>query len=73
MRNAALAYSNGDRASAAEIHRERGNRTDEAYARLRAAEEGAVSAQLDRALAFYREVGATAYLRRAEALLPASA
>jgi class 3 adenylate cyclase/tetratricopeptide (TPR) repeat protein len=73
LRKAALAYSNGDRASAAEIHRERGNRTDEAYARLRAAEEGAVSAQLDRALAFYREVGATAYLRRAEALLPASA
>jgi hypothetical protein len=33
LRNAALAYSNGDRAGAAEIHRERGNRTDEAYAR----------------------------------------
>jgi class 3 adenylate cyclase len=37
------------------------------------AEEGAGAAQLDRALAFYRGVGATAYVRRVEAQLPASA
>jgi hypothetical protein len=49
------------------------NRTDEAYARLRAAEEGGGTEQLDRALEFYGGVAATAYVRRAEALLPASA
>jgi class 3 adenylate cyclase/tetratricopeptide (TPR) repeat protein len=52
----------------------------EAYARLRAAErliaagrrsEG--ESQLSRARAFYRDVGATAYLREAEALLAATA
>jgi hypothetical protein len=72
-RNAALAYVDGDRAGAADILGEMGNHTDEAYARLRAAEEGAGAAQRDGALAFYRGVGATAHVRRAEALLPASA
>jgi hypothetical protein len=54
--------------------------THEAYARLRAAEQLAsegrgVEAQphLERALAFYRSVGASRYVRRGEALLPASA
>jgi tetratricopeptide (TPR) repeat protein len=72
-RGAALAYVAGDRAGAADILGEMGNRTDEAYARLRAAEEGGGTEQLERALAFYRGVGATAYLRRGEALLPATA
>jgi class 3 adenylate cyclase/tetratricopeptide (TPR) repeat protein len=72
-RNAALAYANGDRVGAADVLREMGNHTDEAYARLRAAEEGAGAEQRDRALAFYRGVGATAHVRRVEALLSASA
>jgi class 3 adenylate cyclase/tetratricopeptide (TPR) repeat protein len=72
-REAALAYSSGDRAGAADILAEMGNKTDEAYARLRAAEEGAGAEQLNRALAFYRGVGATTFVRRVEALLPASA
>jgi hypothetical protein len=62
--------------SAADVLAEKGLRTDEAYARLRAAERltGAERAvQLERALDFYRSVGATPYVRRAEALLPASA
>jgi hypothetical protein len=57
-----------------------GNVADEAYARLRAAEQlvaagrsAEASAELDRALAFYRSVGATRYIREAEALLAASA
>ena len=53
-----------------------GLHTEAAYARLRAAEDltGAErGALLEPALAFYRAVGATAYVLRAEALLPASA
>ena len=72
-RKAALAYTEGDRIGAADMLGEIGSRTDEAYARLRAAEEGAGAEQLRRALDFYRGVGATAYLRRIEALLPATA
>jgi hypothetical protein len=72
-RKAALAYTEGDRAGAADILGEMGNHTDEAYARLRAAEEGGGDEQRDRALAFYQGVGATAFVRRAEALLTASA
>jgi tetratricopeptide (TPR) repeat protein len=72
-RTAALAYTSGDRIGAADILGEMGNRSDEAYARLRAAEDGAGVEQLRPALALYREVGATAYLARAEALLRASA
>ena len=72
-RKAALAYVAGDRVGAADILGEMGNHTDEAYARLRAAEEGAGADQLNRALAFYRGVGATTFVRRAEALLSASA
>jgi hypothetical protein len=72
-RTAALAYAAGDRAGAADVLGEMGNRTDEAYARLRAAEEGAGPDQADRALGFYGPVAATAYVRRAEALLPRSA
>ena len=50
-----------------------GDAADAAYARLRAAELGGEAAQIGPALAFYRSVGASAYVRRAEALLPASA
>jgi hypothetical protein len=53
---------------------------DEAYSRLRAAAEharagrrAAADAQLRRALAFYRSVGATRYIRDGEALMAASA
>ena len=53
---------------------------DEAYARLRAAEQlseagrqAEASVELEQALAFYRSVGATRYIRRGEALLAASA
>jgi class 3 adenylate cyclase/predicted ATPase len=66
-------------AVAADLLGESGFRTEEAYARLRAAEQLArngraaeAAAQRDRALAFYRSVGATAYVRRAEALLAAA-
>jgi hypothetical protein len=57
-----------------------GLRSDEAHIRLRAARElvGAgrraeADEQLRRALAFYRIVGATRYVREGEALLAASA
>ena len=55
-------------------------RPGEAYARLRVArqlvEEGRraeADVQLQRSLAFWREVGATRYVREGEALLAASA
>ena len=66
----------GELATAAELLAEKGMRVEEAYARLRLAEEltGAErAAQLEPALAFYRAVGATSYVLRGEALLPASA
>jgi class 3 adenylate cyclase/tetratricopeptide (TPR) repeat protein len=57
-----------------------GDVANEAYARLRAAEQHAAvgrraeaGAELDLALAFYRSVGATRYIRQGEALLAASA
>jgi tetratricopeptide (TPR) repeat protein len=65
---------------AAELLNGMGLTMHEAYARLRAAEQLAskgrtaeAAEQRDRALAFYRSVGASTYVRRAEALLPASA
>jgi len=70
----------GSFVDAAERLAEAGMRTEEAYARLRAAESLAregrraeAQAQLEPALAFYRSVGAAAYVRRAEKLLAASA
>jgi hypothetical protein len=57
-----------------------GNRSGEAHARLNAAAQLAAEGrradadlQLASALAFYRSVGATAYVRQAEALLAATA
>jgi class 3 adenylate cyclase len=58
----------GDAATAADLLAEIGHRPAEAYARLRAGGE-----HLQRALDFYRSVGATHYIREAESLLAASA
>ena len=75
-RDAALAIVQGELAQAADILEPTGARTLVAAARLRAAErevgEGRradVQTQLAAALAFYREVAASAYVREAEALL----
>jgi class 3 adenylate cyclase/predicted ATPase len=77
--DAALAVENGDLDGAADILERTGARTFEAAVRLRAARAAAVEGrradvarQLAPALAFYREVGASAYAAEAEALLPAA-
>jgi hypothetical protein len=73
-RVAARAVASDELEHAAEVFAEIGSVPDEAYARLVAAEErGAGGAELERALTFFREVGATAYLERGEALLAKSA
>jgi DNA-binding SARP family transcriptional activator/class 3 adenylate cyclase len=73
---AACAFVDGDPRRAATIYAEIGSRPDEAYARLAAARwllgagrlaEGRT--ELDRALAFYREVAATAQLAAASEVL----
>ena len=78
--DAARAYAAGAFEEAADIYADIGSVPDEAFARLRAAEalieagrraEG--DTQLQRALAFYRSVDATAYIREAESLFAASA
>jgi class 3 adenylate cyclase/tetratricopeptide (TPR) repeat protein len=78
--DAAAAYAADAYAEAAEIYADIGALPDEAHARLRAAEALVVAgrradadAQLQQALAFYRSVGATAYIREAEGLFAASA
>jgi len=77
---AATAVATGDFERAAGIYAQIGSRPHEAFARLSAAEslladgrrvEG--NAQLERALTFYRKVGAIAYIRNGEGLLAASA
>ena len=77
---AAAAICAGDFRGAAEICASMGYRPGEAYARLRAArqlvEEGRraeADSELQRSLAFWREVGATRYVREGEELLAASA
>jgi hypothetical protein len=77
---AGVAFARGDPARAAAICAEIGGLTQEAYARLAAArllvEHGRraeADEQLNRALAFYRSVGASWYVRQGEALLAASA
>ena len=79
-REAAELIARGDLAGAADLLGEHGWRTGEAFAHLRAAEQLAseghgakAQPHLVRALAFYRSVGASRYVRRGEALLPASA
>jgi hypothetical protein len=77
---AATALAAGEFNQAADRYGEIGSLPDEAYARLRAGEQLLNTgrrpdgkAQLQQALAFYRYVGATAYLREADALIVASA
>ncbi len=77
---AARAIAAGDLRGAADIFGEMGDRTFEAFYRLRAAEafvaEGRraeADEQLRPALAFYSSVGATRYVREGEGLLAASA
>jgi tetratricopeptide (TPR) repeat protein len=75
-RVAASSYVSEDYSAAARVYAEIGALPEEAYARLRAAEalvgEGRraeADAELKRSLAFWRSVGATAYVREGEALL----
>jgi class 3 adenylate cyclase/tetratricopeptide (TPR) repeat protein len=77
---AAIAFATGDPIRAAEICAEIGAVTEEAHARLVAARQlverrrrAEGDAQVRRALAFYRSVGATRYLREGKSLLAASA
>jgi class 3 adenylate cyclase len=79
-RDVVLALADGDIGAAANGFAALGARTQEAYLRLREAaqltaegRQAAAGEQLGRALAFYREVGATRYIREGEALLAASA
>jgi class 3 adenylate cyclase len=79
-REAAEAIVAGDFQRAGELFAQIGSRAKEADSRLRAAQsliEAGLrphgEAELERALAFYREVGAGAYVREGEALLAASA
>ena len=78
--HAAAHYLRGDHLRAADVYASIGSRTDEAYARLRAARALAAEgrrpeadAELAQALAFYRSVGATRFIREAEALLAETA
>jgi class 3 adenylate cyclase/tetratricopeptide (TPR) repeat protein len=75
-RRAAVAFLSGDPAGAAEIYAEIGSGPDEAYARFRAAElflrdgrRTEADVELQRALAFWRAAGASAYVREGEVLL----
>jgi tetratricopeptide (TPR) repeat protein len=77
---AARAILRGDLGAAAAVYAEAGDRAGEAYVRLRLAKELAAAGrradadvELQRALAFYRSVGATRYVREGESLLAASA
>jgi hypothetical protein len=70
----------GEFVQAAELLAQMGAATNEAHARLHAARalaqsghRAAADQQLAHALAFFRSVGATRYVREAEALLPATA
>jgi hypothetical protein len=72
---AAREFVAGNLERAAEIYARIGSLPDEAYARLKAAEQLAsdgdptrADAQRERAVEFYRSVGAARYVREAEAL-----
>jgi class 3 adenylate cyclase/tetratricopeptide (TPR) repeat protein len=78
--DAARAVLRGNFEEAADLFYEIGELEDEAHARLRAAEKlvregrrAEADGHLQKALAFYRSVGATRYMREAESLLAASA
>jgi tetratricopeptide (TPR) repeat protein len=70
---AAEAIARGDYSGAAATYARMGHLPAEAYARLRAAHAGQPRSQLERAIAFFRKAGATAYLAEAEQLIAASA
>jgi class 3 adenylate cyclase len=77
---AAAAITAGNFQQAADRYAGIGSLPDQAYARLRAGEQlfnagrrADGKAELQQALAFYRHVGATAYLREVDALVAASA
>ena len=77
---AATAVAAGELELAADRYAEIGSRPDEAFARLRAAERllaagrrSEANLQLERSMAFYREVRAEGFLRRASRLQVASA
>jgi class 3 adenylate cyclase/tetratricopeptide (TPR) repeat protein len=79
-RHAAAAIATGDFEHAADFYAEIGSLPDEAFAHLQAGKQllaagqrAAADAQLQRALGFYRQVKASAYLQEGEALLAASA
>jgi class 3 adenylate cyclase len=71
-RRAGTAVAAGDPAGAAAIYAEIGAQLHEGWARLLAAERGDRS-QLEPARAYFVQEGATVFLRRCDALLPASA
>jgi predicted ATPase/class 3 adenylate cyclase len=78
--DAAQAIADGEYVRAADIYARAGGRPIEAYTRLRAAADlveagrrAEANAQLHRALAFWRSVGATRYIREGEVLLAATA
>jgi class 3 adenylate cyclase/tetratricopeptide (TPR) repeat protein len=79
-RQAATAIATGDFEHAADLYAQIGSQPDEEFAHLQAAKQllsrghaAEANTQLQRALGFYRQVKASAYLREAEALLAASA
>ena len=62
------AYAAGDFVEAADILQRVGSKPDEAEARLRAGCDGGADEQIERALAFYRSVGAEFFVRECEAV-----
>ena len=76
--DAAISFAHGEFEVASELFAAIGSRPDEALARLRAAETLAAtgsdkdaSVELDRARSFFHDVGAAAYLARADDVLAA--
>jgi class 3 adenylate cyclase/tetratricopeptide (TPR) repeat protein len=67
--DAAAAFAAEDFVGAANLYRQIGSLPEEAYARLRSG----IESEVRLALEFYRSVGATRYIREAEALLAATA
>jgi class 3 adenylate cyclase len=72
-RDAWEAIAKGEYARAAALYRTAPAPAWEAYAQLRAAQTGDPDADLERAIAAFREMNATAYLTEAEQLLKATA
>jgi class 3 adenylate cyclase/tetratricopeptide (TPR) repeat protein len=77
---AGVAIAEGDLAAGADVLAEIGSLSHEAYLRLLASERflsdgrwSEAEEQLQRTLVFFREVGATAYIRRGEAILASTA